>query len=57
MHCRDDVSGMPICYMLIIRNVTGDDKGQVFILCAELKFGITFRLAAHLVEVFDGGIL
>lgn len=56
-HYRNDISGISICYKLIIRNVAGDDKSQVFILCAELTFGVTFQLAAYLVEVFDGGIL
>lgn len=54
---RNDISGTSICFELIIRNVTGDDKSQVFVLPAELTFSVTTQLATYLVEVFDGGIL
>ena len=56
-HYRNDVRGISVCYRLIARNVSSDDKSQVFILCAELTFNIIFRPAAYLVEVFDGSIL
>ena len=54
---RNDVRGMSVSYRLIVRYVSSDDKSQVFILCAELTFSITFRPAAYPTEVFDGGIL
>ena len=34
-HYRKDVSRISVCYRLIVRNVSSDNKSQVFILCAK----------------------
>lgn len=57
VHYRNGVSGVPVYCGLIVRDVSSDDKSQIFVLCAELKSSVTARLTAYFVEVFDSCIL